>query len=928
MRKFQILIGIALSLSAGNVSATHLRAAEIIAKRVSCSTLTVEITIIAYLNSASLVSFGGEGSILKFGDGQTLVIPELTPQVIDPVLNVSRVEFKTLYTYAAQGNYTLSFSEANRNEGIVNIESSITTPLNTETLIHLETGVCNSTPSLFVPPVDRACQGVAFYHNPGAVDPDDDSLSYQLVIPQQSQNESVEGYSFPNDRKFYGAGFDRGNENQNGPPTISIDPVDGTLTWDAPGAIGEYAIAIMITEWRLNLSDSTWQKVGHIVRDMQIIVEECLNQKPDLMVPENYCVVAGSKIQFTVFGLDPDKDNVVIEAFSDVFGLTENPAVITPKNGVIQSTLPPHDTATMQFTWYPTCTHVKEQPYQIIFKITDRPPSGPRLVRFKTVQIKVIAPAPEYESVSVNPFNRQVVLQWKDYNCDNVRTFQVWRRVSEYAYEQGECENGMPYYLRYKLLSELSADASGYIDNNLAIGAQYCYRIVALVGDNRIPGRISLDTCIIPKPAEAPVITNVSVVKTSAETGEILIRWTSPFDIDPVQYPPPYQYKVYRATGLIEGTPYEIVTSNAITDTVFTDSGINSEEFPFHYKIELYVPALTTLPVDTSSVASSAFLTTTSKPSSIILNWDANTPWYNYSQQFPYHLIYRTTDLSDGFTLIDSVDVNENGFVYADKGSFQNEALTANKDYYYKVLTRGTYGNPKIIQPLKNLSQLSASMLLDTIPPCPPVVIMEITDCKVFPCSGNNYFNKINWAVSSGECAADVISFGVYVSDGPDDEFIPLTTTTGNSFTHNNLQTRAKCYRVTALDYAGNESVYSETVCSDNCPYFELPNVFTPGNKDALNDFFMAFTAASKDTTKCARFVIDIDISIYDRWGKEVFSQKSISPENHYILWNGLTNTGREVSSGVYFYSANVRFDMRDPDQQKKQFKGWVHVVH
>ncbi len=555
MKTLQILFTIALlSTLTVEVSASHLRSAEIIARRVSCNSLTFEITIIGYVNTVSGVSFGGDGSILLFGDGQSLIVPELTPQVIDPVLNVGRVEFKTVYTYNLPGSYTLTYTEANRNEGVLNMESSITTPLNTQTLILVDAGICNSTPRLSVPPVDRACQGVAFYHNPGAIDPDDDSLSYQLVIPQKGTNESVVGYAFPTDPKFYGPGFNQGNENHDGPPSIFFDPVDGTLTWDAPGAIGEYAIAIMITEWRLNLSDSTWFKVGHIVRDMQIIVEDCLNQKPDLTVPEYFCVVAGTVVTFTAFGADPDNDNVVIETFADVLSLSENPAVVTPDNGVIQSTLPPNDTAAVHFTWITTCAHVKQQPYKIIFKITDRPPSGPRLVRFKTVQIKVLAPAPEYQSVSVNPVNKQVVLQWKDYSCENVKTFQVWRRVAKYDFEQPACDNGMPYYLRYQLLRDLPADATSYTDKDLAIGAQYCYRIVALVGSNKIPSRISLDTCIIPKPAEAPVITHVSVAKTSPDEGQILIRWTSPFDIDPIQYPPPYRYKVYRATGLLEGT--------------------------------------------------------------------------------------------------------------------------------------------------------------------------------------------------------------------------------------------------------------------------------------------------------------------------------------------------------------------------------------
>lgn len=874
--------------------------------------------------------FGGSGNTLTFGDGGELTIPELASQEIDASLHVGRVEFKTTHTYSGAGAYTISYTEENRNEGILNVESSINTPLTTETYIFIESSRCNSSPSLTVAPIDRACKGVVFFHNPGAVDPDDDSLSYQLVTPKQSPGDPVEGYASPTDQKFYGADFNHGNENKDGPPLISINPVDGTLTWDAPGAIGEYAIAIMVTEWKLNPLDTTWYKVGHVVRDMQIIVEDCQNQKPDLTVPESFCVIAGSPISFTAHASDPDNDDVVIEAFSDVFDFAESPAIVAPANGVLQSTKPPNDTAAVTFTWNTTCAHVKEQPYQLILKITDRPPSGPRLVKFKTVQIKVVAPAPQFESVSINPVTKQVVLQWADYECENVKTFQVWRRVAEYNYEQPQCDNGMPYYLRYKLLDELPFNASSYTDKNLAIGAQYCYRIVALVGNNKIPSRISLDTCIIPKPAEAPVITNVSVRETNISAGEILVRWTSPFDIDAIQYPPPYQYKVYRAEGITEGKTFELLTTVPITDTIFTDVNLNTAELPFQYKIELYVPAITDLPVDTSSVASSVRLLSIPQRNNITLTWEANTPWYNYTQKYPYHLIYRGENTGTEFLLIDSVDVNENGFVYTDNGEFQNAGLARGTEYYYKILTRGSYGNPRIHQPLENYSQISVTSLLDTIPPCPPIVSLKETDCRNFSCSGNNYFNTITWDNGTDNCATDVRAYEVYVSnDGNDgnDEFTLLTTVIENSFTHSNLISRSKCYKVKAIDHAGNESEFSEPVCSDNCPYFELPNVFSPGNNDEMNDFFTAFTENS-DSTKCARFVMQVDLNIYDRWGREVYSKKSITPENNYILWEGLTNTGKEVSSGVYFYSANVTFDMRDPGQRRKQFKGWVHVLH
>ena len=832
--------------------ASHLIAVEIRAKPINCSSFTYEITLIGYVKIGS-VNVGGEGVRLSFGDGQSVLVPEQpSPIVIDPMLNIGRVQFTSVHTYQAPGIYLLSYGEPNRNEGIVNMDMSVTTTFYTESSITVSKNNCDSPPYLTVPPIDRACTSIAYFHNPGAVDPDDDSISFSFVVPKSEMNQDVRNYKYPNDPKFYTSGgipYNQANEARNGPPGFIIDPIDGTLTWDAPGAPGEYALAIKVTAWKFNTADSSWVESGYVIRDMQVVVEDCSNQKPDLTVSEEICAIAGTTVQFSVTASDPDGNPVFIEAFSDVFSLNDSPAEISPKGTPLQSTVAPYDTAALQFKWNVTCMHVKSQPYKVVFKVTDSPPAGPRLVRFKTVSIRVIAPPPELESVNVNPIAKEVTLQWKDYFCENVAGIQVWRRVAQYQYEQPECNTGMPYFLRYTLLTTLPPDSKSYTDSHLSIGAQYCYRVVALIGENKIPSRISIDTCLIPKPAEAPVITNVSIVETSESSGKVEIRWTSPFDIDKNQYPPPYEYKVYRSTGLDQDTFTE-VTSKPIRDTVYVDIQNNTEDFPYEYRVTLFVPALVNTPIDTSSIASSVFLNAEAQPGKIRLSWEANTPWYNYIQAYPYHRIYRSNVGPSGpFNLIDSVDVNENGFQYTDNGKFQNQSLIENQLYYYKVLTRGSYGNPEIIAPLENFSQIAGSTILDSRPPCTPIVALEQTDCSAFTCSPDNYYNKLTWSYPDDvPCLEESLTYRVFVAETENDEFVPLATISGNSFQHNNLSSLAMCYAVAAIDAVGNISPMSEPVCNDNCPYFELPNVFTPGSPDGWNDQLEAFGAETGTT--------------------------------------------------------------------------------
>ncbi len=904
--------------------ASHMVAVEIRARPIDCNTRKYEITLIGYVNTQSTVLFGGELDSLSFGDGHSIRVPEQLPVVIDPVLNIGRVQYVVVHTYATNGRYILSYREHARNDGILNMANSGFTTFYTESAIIIAGGKCDSSPYLTVPPIDRACRGIAYYHNAGAIDPDDDSVSFSLVTPRSSRSAEVVNYSNPNDRKFYdvlGIGYNQANENKNGSPTFFIDPVDGTLSWDAPGVTGEYALAIKITGWRYNLKDSTWVESGFCIRDMQVKVEDCNNKKPALIVPDELCIFAGETVEFNVPGSDPDGHPVVIEAFSDIFTLTDNPGAVTPEGGPLQSTLAPFDTASLQFRWITSCDNVKSQPYKIVFKITDSPPAGPRLARFETVSIKVIAPPPEFEAVTINPVEKTAVLTWEN-ACDNVSAIQVWRRVSEYPYIQPDCNIGMPYFLRYELMATLPADSPSYKDSDLAIGAQYCYRLVALVGDNNIPSRISIDTCFIPRPAEAPVITNVSILRTAGAGGRVEVKWTPPFDIDKTQYPPPYQYHVYRSDP--DGS-LEKITTVPQNDTVYIHS-VNTIDKPLSYRVELYVPGITPEAVDTSSVAGSVFLKGQALPARIALNWEAETPWYNYSYNNPYHLIYRSEVSVDGpFILIDSVNVNESGFNFFDIGEFQNEPLIEGKTYYYRVLTRGSYGNPKIHEPLENFSQAVAITAQDATPPCTPIVNLTQADCSSLDCSVDTYFNHLTWSFENENCLEDGLVYRVFVADSEDGPFEMLETMARTAFLHNNLSSLAKCYRVAAVDRAGNMSSLSEIICNDNCPYFELPNVFTPGSADNFNDVFLAF-GPDDGSAMCFRFVKHVDLTVYNRWGEEVYSV-STSELNNTVLWDGSFNSGKDAESGIYYYNANVTFDVRDPSKQNKQYKGWVHLI-
>ncbi|HET6991530.1 MAG TPA: gliding motility-associated C-terminal domain-containing protein, partial [Bacteroidia bacterium] len=89
--------------------------------------------------------------------------------------------YVTTHNYPGPGTYTLFIKDPNRVQGINNIPNSVNQPFYLQTTIIIDPTIgCNSTPYLTALPLDKACVGECFYHNPGAVDPDGDSLSYSI----------------------------------------------------------------------------------------------------------------------------------------------------------------------------------------------------------------------------------------------------------------------------------------------------------------------------------------------------------------------------------------------------------------------------------------------------------------------------------------------------------------------------------------------------------------------------------------------------------------------------------------------------------------------------------------------------------------------------------------------------------------------------
>lgn len=928
--------------STGDLRASHIRAGEIIATRIDPFERTYEFTFIGYRDNVTGVRFGD--GIFRYGDGELEEIPTVTNEV-QISENLFRVEFRLIHTYRANGAYIVSYEEDFRNEGIANMNDSDGTAFYVESQIVIDGAVgINSTPRFTYPPIDDGKIGLAYHHNPVAFDPDEDSLSYELVVSQQARELAVTNYRLPNNSEFYvSIPYDEGNEAGDAEPSFSIDQ-EGNLVWDAPGDFlnlaggiecppgvdrcAEYNVAFKVTEWKRLAGE--WIPFGYVIRDMQITISEGDNDPPELETPPDVCVVAGTNINQIITATDINGHQIELSAFGGPFQVP-GPATVSPDPFEFQDT-----PAEMTFEWNTVCGHVKGSPYVVGIRAVDLPEEngvrvGPALSDVGTWSISVIGPAPE--GLAVTNDQQEVELNWLPYTCSNAENLQVWRRIGPYAFEPDDCEVGIPQGAGYQLVGQVNGSDVSFIDNqDVAPGAQYCYRLVA----NFPLGGVSYaseEVCIT-IPINAPVITNVDVSRTSETAGEIVVKWLPSNDDTETT-----TYQILRHDNLSGNGVPAVVASN-ISQLEFIDRGLNTNLISYGYQVVSSNDGETP---DTTAFASQVSLDLQPGIQQIALDWEAKVPWSNQSQKFPYHYIYRNeiddTDVGQ-LVLIDSIRADLGSFNYLDDGTVAGIPLDQETTYCYYVTTQGTYENsPTIPEPLLNRSQVACSRPNDTTPPCKPAFpqIVNLKSCEenpIFTTCPDEFFNELVWNLGevTESCDDEVRLFNVYFSQsGLESDYEIVATVNSNSFIHRNLNSFKGCYRISAVDRSGNESELSEEICNDNCSSIELPNVFTP-NQDGKNDTFIPFASFIESGTLrdefCDLFIDSIVFQVFDRTGKEVFAMNSDDPENSkFIQWDGRSNNGNALPTGIYFYQANVQFDVLARSESNKIFNGWVQIL-
>ena len=884
----------------GSLFASHNRAGEIVIEQINgCTSNTIRCSVYIYTKTSSAIDRPVVD--LTWGDGTSENIPRTNGSGLGVMLpnDVSVNIYTAIHTYDGPGHYTVSMGDPKRNANILNVNPPVSDAIDfyletSFTLFDGQNQGCNSTPRLDNQPIDYACIGQTYTHNPAAFDPDGDLLTYELIVPLQGPGNPVPFYAFPQDLP-----------GSSDTTSLNIDS-DGTITWDVPEIAGEYNIAFIIISWRNGIPIDT------TIRDMQIEVKDCDdNRAPRIGTIDEICVIAGKAVEFDVIATDPNPgDKIKLTATGSPFLLDISPAANVE---IWRSTGDPSATyddqpVVKRFRWQTACEHISDLPYTLVFKAEDDYflNNGLGGLAFsKAVRIKVVGPPPL--DVQAEASSNQIEVSWESpYRCENAvddffLSFAVWRKESGDNIDIDNCTPGLEgtgYVWQINTINEANGRYH-YIDTNVERGRTYCYRILARFAKRTSSGQpynivesLASDKVCLQLNRDVPLITHVTVNETATANGEMEIRWVKPFasDLDTLLNPGPYRYELSRAVGLRDGNFQTIVAFNSATFYQLTQNSyidqtadLNTKAEPYHYRLAFYVNNEPD-PLGYAADASSVFLNIKSTDNRNDLTWSFDVPWDNYK-----YGIFRWNGM-----VWDSLATVQDTF-------FMNDGLVNGTEYCYFIKAYGAYGLLDIPDPLINFSQEACAVPIDNIAPCPPILEVSNICGNMVSCDEvDDLENKLTWDNPMLLCEEtdDVVSYNIYYSAFEGGEFEQIGTINNSNdteFYHSPDRGLAGCYAITALDTFLNESPLSNIFCVDNCPNFSLPNTFTP-NDDGKNDLFIPYPFC---------FIEYIEMAIFNRWGQLVYETR-----DPHINWTGENLKGNDLPAGTYFYTCRV-FEQR-----------------
>jgi gliding motility-associated-like protein len=868
MKRFIYILFILVAFNQLNIKATHNRAGEITYKQISQLTYEITITTFTYTRSAADRS----QLDVMWGDNTVSVANRISETIL-PDFYKKNV-YKARHTFPGPGSYEIIVQDPNRNLGVQNIPNSVNVIFSIKTTLVINPNVgFNNTPVLLNYPIDIAALNQPFIHNPAAFDFDGDSLSYSLTVCTGEDGVPIPNYTFPEASK-----------------SLRVDSITGDLIWDSPVQTGIYNIAMNITEWRDGV------RIGNIVRDMQIEVVQTDNNAPVNDPIPDFCVVAGDSLGYFITSTDVDGDNMKQSAVGGPFEME-----ISPAKFQLDSSAAGYSSSL--FSWNTTCQHVRDALYYVVVKSEDLN-LVTRTDTLKTVDIdnfaiQVLGPPPQ--NLNAFPQTESITVTWDPYECSNISGFEIYRRTGFVEFEPDSCSNEIPPLLNFEKIGEVNdPNTNQYIDTRLSgqleQGKLYCYLVVAVFenGARSIPSELICSSLL----QGFPSIIQVSVEQIDDLEGEIQVSWIKPSSemLDSLNGGAPYEYRIFRALPDDVTDYQQIEVYNDLNDTVFIDENINTFEYPYYYRVDLYYTDGNTGELELASnggIASSTWLDLQGVDNAVVVSYQKDTPWQNIEDS-----VFTRMENQTEFELLDVIS-GTNTYVHSN--------LINGDTYHYRLTGLSQYVADSIEYLTINKTHPGSATPVDTVAPCQPVLSVEsLCDSAI---------NKLTWQLPMECNIEDIEYYNIYYSPNDLDTMQLIYSTTDNrvfEYMHQSEISLAGCYRITAVDSFNNESPGLVKLCVDNCNIYKLPNVFTP-NGDNINDVYQSVNINS--------YVKEVDMKIYNRWGKLVY--ETTNPD---IKWDGRHKDNNNiVPSGVYYYICDV-YEPRLSGVMLRNITGFIHV--
>ncbi len=360
-----------LLISCCDLYATHNMGGTIVYQHITG--LTYEATIITY-TKASSVPADRDTLWLEWGDGTQTRIPRESEEFIE--YDIKRNTYRAIHTYPSPGHYVLSMEDPNRNANILNIPASANVPFHLASALYIPTfGAFNNSVALGAAPILFAEFGKPFRQNIAAFDQDGDLLAFELVAVKGENGQDIAGYSIPNG--------------------VTLDPINGELTWDNPSSIGSYTLAIRITECRNE------EQVGSVIVDFQLNITQTatIGQFSGLTAwPQD----SNNRYADTVWLNDSIQLDLTYQASTDSVALNAYGELFTGgNNGHFETDSSSLTYLKKTFRWTPQPGHLRCTPYLITFRGS--------VYTFNTVI---------HEDISLMIFVRDSTAMPCDENCD------------------------------------------------------------------------------------------------------------------------------------------------------------------------------------------------------------------------------------------------------------------------------------------------------------------------------------------------------------------------------------------------------------------------------------------------------------------------------------------------------------------------------